>query len=592
MKPTLVKLITFISICTVLFNYSCRKINDKEPSQIIISDKLEQEFFKVPENISPQLQEVINDIKKQNDQYHFLPEFLRKNGMPVWNKVVANVEGLYPVNNKSITNRFSGRLSSQDSAEVYFIPLIMPDNKIITFLTCVKINNRYSLKVYRRNYLTNLNITTDSLIHYRNAALGIFRYFEKAINNKDTIQVGGVVQQIFSDANIIFNERNSENKTVELIGSRQLSSITVSYCFGGVQMRLSRNAKVLNTGGGCWSESILVYGSDLGISIISGGYSGDGLGGGGSGGSGTGVVFDCPAGLWWCESGEYRFVDGVLYTSLEYPGKNKGFPWAWWETGSYQTANLPMVFLNLEMLDLILEQAQYLINEPTLNQKLNYYLITDNGQTPEEKKQAAFDHINGLLTNSAYATFVQNYEATDNTGKMWWENDAWININYPNQKIKFDLETGDKDNNTDGGFDNTTYQEFNPINQSWPTINNVIPNSDFVGWGTNGITRNCMSYAKAQIAKKGYQISNYNATGQTFQIYTSINGPNKSVASSGVSYLISALQRGIPIIVGVDDQPGSANPATDNTTDHFIVIVGMGTDANGNYLLFLTIHQV
>ena len=50
--------------------------------------------------------------------------------------------------------------------------------------------------------------------------------------------------------------------------------------------------------------------------------------------------------------------------------------------------------------------------------------------------------------------------------------------------------------------------------------------------------------------------------------------------------MLSALQSGKPVIVGVDDKPGSSNPQTDNTTDHFIVIVGTGTDANGNYFTF------
>jgi len=49
---------------------------------------------------------------------------------------------------------------------------------------------------------------------------------------------------------------------------------------------------------------------------------------------------------------------------------------------------------------------------------------------------------------------------------------------------------------------------------------------------------------------------------------------------------LSALQRGIPVIVGVDDKPGSSNPQTDNTTDHFIVIVGVGSDSNGIYFTF------
>ncbi len=95
-----------------------------------------------------------------------------------------------------------------------------------------------------------------------------------------------------------------------------------------------------------------------------------------------------------------------------------------------------------------------------------------------------------------------------------------------------------------------------------------------------------MAYAKGQIAVKGYQISNYGAPGQTFQIYTSANGANQSIVKDGVSYLISALQRGIPVVVGIDDQTGSSNPQTDKTTDHFVVIVGSGSDTKGKYFLF------
>ena len=57
-------------------------------------------------------------------------------------------------------------------------------------------------------------------------------------------------------------------------------------------------------------------------------------------------------------------------------------------------------------------------------------------------------------------------------------------------------------------------------------------------------------------------------------------------AKSGVGYLLTALQKGIPVIVGVDDRPGSSNPDTDNTTDHFVVIVGSGSDAAGNFFRF------
>jgi hypothetical protein len=154
-------------------------------------------------------------------------------------------------------------------------------------------------------------------------------------------------------------------------------------------------------------------------------------------------------------------------------------------------------------------------------------------------------------------------------------------------RTDIDYGTGDDNNNTRGNYDNTSYSDYDDQTQPWPIIQNVIPISDFVGWDRDSHPSwECMDYAKAQIAKKGYAISNYFDAGQTIQIYTAANGFNKSAAKNAVGYLISALQRGIPVIVGVDDQPGSPNPNTDNTTDHFIVIVGTGIDINGTYFTF------
>lgn len=52
-------------------------------------------------------------------------------------------------------------------------------------------------------------------------------------------------------------------------------------------------------------------------------------------------------------------------------------------------------------------------------------------------------------------------------------------------------------------------------------------------------------------------------------------------------YIITKLQSGKPIIVGVDNLPGT--PSTQNAdgkTDYFIVIVGSGMDAHGKYFTF------
>lgn len=172
-----------------------------------------------------------------------------------------------------------------------------------------------------------------------------------------------------------------------------------------------------------------------------------------------------------------------------------------------------------------------------------------------------------------------------------------VNSTYPsfdyilnNRTDLIDNETGDIDNNTIGGYDATLYSSFDPSQSPWSTIEPVIYIADFVGFRVeyhdNETPFHCMDFAKEQIAKNGYQISNYTAPNQTMQIYTTQNGVNQTELQKGLSYLKYALENGIPVIVGVDNHAGSPNPDTDNTTDHFIVIVGMGSDGSGNYFTF------
>lgn len=152
------------------------------------------------------------------------------------------------------------------------------------------------------------------------------------------------------------------------------------------------------------------------------------------------------------------------------------------------------------------------------------------------------------------------------------------------------LNSLDDDNNTIGGYDVNSYQLISDLSAPWQNIAPVISVQDFVGWGTPGISENCMDYAKAQIGKLGYSISNYYqddgfGISQTFQVYRK-GIANPSELKKSISYIGYALGKGIPVIVGVDNKAGSSNPRTDETTDHFVVIVGMGSENGKNYLIY------
>ncbi len=108
----------------------------------------------------------------------------------------------------------------------------------------------------------------------------------------------------------------------------------------------------------------------------------------------------------------------------------------------------------------------------------------------------------------------------------------------------------------------------------------------------------CHAFSKAQLAKAGWQISSYFLTYvgenspdnvvhfETIQVFQEFEDTDYAAIDEGLDYLYSALKRDIPVLVGVSTKTGSANPLTDNTTEHFVVIVGMGTDEYGNYFRF------
>jgi len=113
-------------------------------------------------------------------------------------------------------------------------------------------------------------------------------------------------------------------------------------------------------------------------------------------------------------------------------------------------------------------------------------------------------------------------------------------------------------------------------------VNPVIVTSSFVGW----VSTNCYTNSQSQMAVTGYGSAAYSDSG-TYQVFTQLNGVgkvNSSAAAEGTNYINCELQKGEPVMVGVNHGyygEGESNKNTDGTTDHFIVIVGSGISSDG-----------
>ena len=130
----------------------------------------------------------------------------------------------------------------------------------------------------------------------------------------------------------------------------------------------------------------------------------------------------------------------------------------------------------------------------------------------------------------------------------------------------------------------------------WENVAPVIPKEKFIGWGHPGVEENCFDYCWRQLKEVGHDLkspgwgTSKKINPHIYQTYLAedVAGMKKGYQAQqfteGVLYLKKAIKSKTPVMVGVDDGDGAANK--DKVTDHYVVIVGMGSDNTGKYFLF------
>jgi hypothetical protein len=240
-------------------------------------------------------------------------------------------------------------------------------------------------------------------------------------------------------------------------------------------------------------------------------------------------------------------------------------------SGNTPVANFLINALNIT----ILKEKQFVNNAG--NQEVVHALVgylSDNESTLESKdfvkwaiKYLAVTDINhGLFINE----FLINPLLVTNP-----DNQDWSGLD---DDVLFDP-------------DQTVYQQYQD-SKPWPEIKreDILPFEKFVPMRKNaeGEDINCLVLAREQLGKVGYTCSGYLPASQTYQAYTEASGVNLTRTREAISYLIDALGKKIPVLIGVDNRLGTPSPKNlDKSTDHFVVIVGMGTDAVGKYFQFV-----
>jgi hypothetical protein len=107
-----IKHLSFFALVIVTSFLSCRKADLNVLPEVNYTS---EEFFKLPATVDPEVAKMAQHLKKQDSVLKFLPSFIKKNGIPVWEKII------FEVGSQDVAKRSSARLAGSETTKGYFL---------------------------------------------------------------------------------------------------------------------------------------------------------------------------------------------------------------------------------------------------------------------------------------------------------------------------------------------------------------------------------------------------------------------------------------------------------------------------------------
>ncbi|NIM35091.1 MAG: hypothetical protein GTN67_06570 [Hydrotalea flava] len=209
--------------------------------------QLQQQFFNTGTTADIAIKKLAADIRRQDSMFHFLPAFVRKNGIPRWDKVIyssnhsnsGNQLSTYGVNATGNTVKYTQSNKTEGSQGIFFIPLQAQNtNTIQSYIVAYKHNDSlYTYRLYNRDSLNAIRPKTSIAKNNLLNTQAVFGYFEQTVNNRDGITIESPVSGKIKNVEIAFHatRNNSANSTQSLNGTMvgggcEMSiEVTISY---------------------------------------------------------------------------------------------------------------------------------------------------------------------------------------------------------------------------------------------------------------------------------------------------------------------------------------------------------------------------
>ena len=354
-KQLLLKVIVLLTTIFLAFS-GCRKydtsIVEKDDYEI-----LQKQFLNTESTNDVEIKKLAKDIKRQDSIFKFLPAFIQKNGIPKWDKVLYRTKnkngntGKNPGLGDGQVSTFTENSSNTASQGVFFIPLqSTTSSEIKSYITAYKHNDSlYTYRLYNKDSLGEVHATNAQEKSNLLNTEAVFGYFEKSVNNKDSVTIGNDGNKtVIKNANIAINEKNNSS-------IKNLSTTTL-YAGGSCEVTFEISITYFQADyyiNGYYVGS--VYGMEFYMSITiscSGGGGGDcgcgnpggGVGnpsGGGYGDPNGGYDPNNPGGgNWWNSGTGWPWNNPYYYAGYDPNNPNPYNPgWGWWWNGGGGSGN-------------------------------------------------------------------------------------------------------------------------------------------------------------------------------------------------------------------------------------------------------------
>jgi len=219
-----------VALLTWLFiSISCSKKNDilmvEQPSAEQ-QKKVVDRFLNAPDNVSKELNYIIDNIRKTEEKTPFLYAFAQRNGFPNWQNITGNIPIYAPEYNKQVhvtdvaTNAInSNQISNPNSTATLFIPLQDTVTKEIkAYIYCQKsLDGTVTYKTYNKAAILQTPPSSKNDIKTKGVILSVFAHFEKSINHKNELQLPAPYNYTFKDVVVSFSNNKTATENSDIV---------------------------------------------------------------------------------------------------------------------------------------------------------------------------------------------------------------------------------------------------------------------------------------------------------------------------------------------------------------------------------------